>query len=198
MIKSEKIFNSSELETILSYTQKYTELYATPSDEIVNIEENRVEYSFEDWSKKFKCINLPRNEETNWLFQKLLDWFTSATGVTTKNYTDSPVEAPIKELLLTIQGYSEGDRFDRHIDIQPGVYSTRRYNVGVQLNDNYEGGEFVVWNEKEEEILIPKEAGTAVAYDIRFWHQIKPITSGTRWSIVFPILKNFITSKRLL
>lgn len=198
MIKSEKIFTPTELETIFSYTHKYTEIYATPLDEVVNIEENRVEYSFEDWSKKFKCINLPRNEETNWLFQKLLNWFTSATGVTTKDYTNSPVEDPIKELLLTIQGYSEGDRFDRHIDIQPGVYSDRRYNVGVQLNDDYQGGEFVVWNEKEEEIIIPKEAGTAVAYDIRFWHQIKPITSGTRWSIVFPILKNFITTKRLL
>ena len=198
MIKSEKIFNDDEIKLILSYTTKYTDLYAVPLDEVVDVEQNRIEYSFDKWYKKYKCINLPRNKETNWLFQKLLNWFTSVSGVTTKDYTDSPVEAREIELLLTIQGYSEGDRFDKHVDIQPGKYSNRLYNVGVQLNDDYEGGEFVIWNEKDEEILLPKTAGTAVAYDIRFWHQIKPITSGTRWSIVFPILKNYVTSKRLL
>lgn len=198
MIKSETIFNKEELDLIFSYTKKYTDLYATPLDEVVDIKENRVEYNFNEWFKKYKCINLPRNEETNWLFIKLLDWFTSVSGITTKDYTYSPVEARERELLLTIQGYSEGDRFDKHVDIQPGAYSNRLYNVGVQLNDNYEGGEFVIWNEKEEEILFPKVAGTAVAYDIRFWHQIKPITLGTRWSIVFPILKSYVTAKRLL
>lgn len=198
MIKSEKIFSKEEIQAIFSYTEKYKDLYATPLDEVVDLEENRVEIVYEHWSKKYKCINLPRNEETHWLFQKLLNWFTSATGLQTKDYTDSPVEERQFELLLTIQGYSEGDRFDKHVDIQPGAYSNRMYNIGVQLNDEYEGGEFVIWNEKDEEIIFPKEAGTAVAYDIRFWHQIKPITSGTRWSIVFPVLKNYLLSKRLM
>jgi len=198
MVKSEKIFNSEEIEKILGYTKKYTDLYATPLNEVVDIEENRIEYQYNEWAKSYKCINLPRNEETHWLFQKLLNWFTSVSGVGTKDYTDSPVEEPIKELLLTIHGYGVEDRFDKHVDIQPGIYSNRLYNVGVQLNDDYEGGEFIVWNEKDEEFVIPKEAGTAAAYDIRFWHEIKPITSGTRWSIVFPILKNYVTTKRLL
>lgn len=198
MIKSEQIFNQEELKIIFSYTEKYTDMYATPLDEVVDIGNNRVEYTFDNWAKKYKCINLPRNEETHWLFQKLLNWFTSVTNIGTKDYTNSPVDDPINELLLTIHGYGPDDRFDKHVDIHPGVFSNRMYNIGVQLNDDYEGGEFIVWNEKDEELIIPKVAGTAVAYDIRFWHEIKPITSGTRWSIVFPVLKNFITTKRIL
>ena len=127
----------------------------------------------------------------------LLNWFTSVTNIKTKNYSDVPYGEKENELLMTIHGYSEGDRFDKHIDIQES-YSNRLYNVGVQLNDNYEGGEFRIWNEKDEEITVPKVSGMAVAYDIRFWHEIAPIKSGIRWSIVFPIVKEFIIDKRIM
>lgn len=198
MIIQEKIFSQKELDRILSWRSLYKDLYATPSDEHIDAEKNYVGVVYDHWAKTFKCFNIPRTEETQWLFQKLLDWFSERTGIKTKDYSNSPFEDRNKELLLTLQGYDSGDRFDKHVDIQPGAYSDRLYNIGVQLNDDYEGGEFVIWNEKDEEKTFDKIAGTAVAYDIRFWHQVKPVTQGTRWSIVFPVLKYYVLTKRVI
>jgi len=199
MIIQQKIFNQQEINTVLSWRDTYRELYANPIDEQINPEENYVGQVYGDWVKTYKCFNIPRTSETQWMFQKLLDWFSDKTGIKTRDYSDITFqEDKTKDLLMTLHGYSSGDRFDRHVDIQPGVFSDRLYNIGVQLNDDYEGGDYIIWDENDIESKFDKVAGTAVAYDIRFWHQITPITQGTRWSIVFPVLKNHLLTKRVI
>lgn len=74
-------------------------------------------------------------------------------------------------------------------------FEERRYNLGIQLNDSYEGGEYVCWDDNDNEILISKQIGTAISYHCRIWHEIKEIKSGERWSIVMPIKKRHIIEK---
>ena len=71
--------------------------------------------------------------------------------------------------------------------------------MGIQLNDNYEGGNYVCWDDNNNEIIISKEVGTAVAYNARIPHEIQEITNGSRWSIVMPISSlEIIETKTLL
>ena len=95
----------------------------------------------------------------------------------------------------TLHRYTIGDHFAKHIDLAKG-YEERRYNLGIQLNDEYDGGEYVTWDDSGNEILISKETGTALAYHCRVEHEIKEITKGERWSIVMPITKYNIIEKK--
>ena len=49
------------------------------------------------------------------------------------------------------------------------------------LNDNYEGGEFVV---ADEVYNTKKGSGIIFPSNFMFPHEVKPITKGTRWSII--------------
>jgi hypothetical protein len=42
--------------------------------------------------------------------------------------------------MCTLHRYTIGDHFAKHIDLAKG-YEDRRYNLGIQLNEEYEGGE---------------------------------------------------------
>jgi predicted 2-oxoglutarate/Fe(II)-dependent dioxygenase YbiX len=84
-----------------------------------------------------------------------------------------------------------GDGFAKHVDLVK-EFDKRRYNLGIQLNDSYEGGEDICWDENNNEVLISKETGTVMSYHGKIWHEIKQITKGERWSIVMPIKKNHI------
>jgi predicted 2-oxoglutarate/Fe(II)-dependent dioxygenase YbiX len=76
----------------------------------------------------------------------------------------------------------------------PG-FEDRRYNLGIQLNEDYEGGEYVCFGPNDEKIIISKEIGTGLAYHCSVPHEIKKITKGERWSIVMPITKKIIIEK---
>jgi predicted 2-oxoglutarate/Fe(II)-dependent dioxygenase YbiX len=74
-------------------------------------------------------------------------------------------------------------------------FPNRRWNLGIQLNDNYSGGEYICYDENNKEILLSKEVGNAIAYDATTLHEIKEIVDGERWSIVLTILKKDILEK---
>ena len=67
--------------------------------------------------------------------------------------------------------------------------------AGIQLNENYSGGEYICYDTNDKEILLSKEVGTAIAYDASTFHEIKEIVDGERWSIVLTILKKDILEK---
>ena len=58
---------------------------------------------------------------------------------------------------------------------------TKIWNVGVCLNDNYQGGDFTVY---DPTIILPKEAGSIYSFESQRPHEVSPILSGERWSII--------------
>jgi predicted 2-oxoglutarate/Fe(II)-dependent dioxygenase YbiX len=52
------------------------------------------------------------------------------------------------------------------------------------LNDDYEGGAFVATGDDEEQQCIPLSVGDAVVFGGNVLHAIRPVTTGTRYSIV--------------
>jgi predicted 2-oxoglutarate/Fe(II)-dependent dioxygenase YbiX len=86
--------------------------------------------------------------------------------------------------------YDEGDVFSQHTDnIKERIYVT-----GIQLNEDYEGGEYIFYEESGLNI-INKKIGNCYISSALVSHEVKTITKGVRYSLVAFIERNSITDK---
>ena len=78
---------------------------------------------------------------------------------------------------------SPGGKFDPHIDFMYGG-KIRKLTISVQLSDenDYEGGDLVC--NYGGEMILPRGQGAAIAYPSYALHGVKPVTKGTRYSLV--------------
>ena len=58
---------------------------------------------------------------------------------------------------------------------------TRKLSMTIVLNDDYEGGEFEFFIDKQ---LIKEKSGTIIVFPSYMVHRVKPVTKGTRYSLV--------------
>ena len=84
-----------------------------------------------------------------------------------------------------INRYSEGGYMSKHCD---NIHHSHGQKYGFPqassllfLNDNYEGGEFVIADE-----VYNTKKGSVIIFPSNFMfpHEVKSITKGTRWSII--------------
>jgi predicted 2-oxoglutarate/Fe(II)-dependent dioxygenase YbiX len=77
--------------------------------------------------------------------------------------------------------YNPGEYYIQHTD----SYSKepRSLACSIQLNDNYDGGEFAFF---DREIMIRSKLGSAIVFPSNFMfpHEIMPVIRGTRYSII--------------
>ena len=87
----------------------------------------------------------------------------------------------------TIYKADVGDLMPPHYDL--GGNSLVRYGIVIYINDNYEGGE--IYYPKLKVSLKPK-SGSIIFHPstIKYTHGVKPVVSGTRYSMA-----NFIAEK---
>ena len=81
--------------------------------------------------------------------------------------------------------YQVGGKYEKHIDYFFG--SSRTLSFILNLNEGYEGGDFVFYDQKGNEIKkIKCKTGTVIFFPSNFLypHCVEPITKGTRYSIV--------------
>jgi len=82
--------------------------------------------------------------------------------------------------------YEKGGKYEIHTD--HGFTSERTLTVIINLNEDYEGGDFVFYeqNGKNEMKRIKCEKGTMIFFPSNFLypHRVESITEGTRYSIV--------------
>jgi len=76
-----------------------------------------------------------------------------------------------------------GGHYTWHNDIGTGAFSTRKLSMSVQLSDagDYEGGELQFADSTQPG---PKEIGSLIVFPSFLTHRVKPVTSGTRKSMV--------------
>ena len=91
-------------------------------------------------------------------------------------------------------GMAEGFQFTRY-DAPTGHYAmhmdknlyhqVRKLSLTIQLSspDDYEGGELALQTCREAEIM-PKELGKMVVFPSYVLHEVRPVTKGTRYSLV--------------
>jgi predicted 2-oxoglutarate/Fe(II)-dependent dioxygenase YbiX len=78
--------------------------------------------------------------------------------------------------------YEEGDFYIQHTD-SCGTTSNRIISCSIQLNDDYDGGEFAFFN---REMMIRSKKGSMIMFPSNFMfpHEIMPIIRGTRYAII--------------
>lgn len=126
----------------------------------------------QEWKSKDRSYNslvLNYNENTAWLFDKLKTFFELETHINI--FKLKPY--------IHFHKYISGDWFGRHNDIR----GDRIYAVGVLLNDEFEGGDFKLYNPTEH--ILNKVVGNSYIFDVTIDHEIIPILNGERYSLLW-------------
>jgi len=138
-------------------------------------------YSLNDFSKEDLIKELPKCIFSLQL-KKLLE-------IPLLNYTTIFPECGVSKLLqIDFLKYEPGGKYEQHID--RGPLSNRYLTVIINLNSDYEGGEFVFFNPSTRNKEMVKEEklkdGSVLIFPSNFLfpHSIKPIIKGTRYSLV--------------
>jgi len=125
--------------------------------------------------------------DKNIFLTKILKWVESITDVKLNNYNSNLYDS-------YLINYNEGDFFSKHKDndyLKNGV--VRKFVVGFHLYCNYTGGDFVLYeNVKQTNIL--NNAGVVYLFDSDVEHEVLPIETGLRKSIVIFINTEHIIS----
>jgi len=128
---------------------------------------NDQEWKFKDRSYNSQAIDY--SIESSWIFDRL------------KSFVEIEADIEFSEIKKQIHfhRFEKGDWFGKHNDIR----DSRAYAVGVLLNDNFEGGDFKLYN--PDEIILDKLIGNTYIFDVRIEHEITPILIGERYSLLW-------------
>lgn len=192
MIYQEKIFTREECDKIISFSKKFkANKKYREAEKFIDYETNRVEHVIksentnEKLGKYFFVHDIIRETDTEWMFDKLINWFSNKANI--------ELNPNLTVNHCSLLNYKKGDFFMRHTDIYKN-FEFRRYTLNIQLDNKYQGGDYVIYLNNEE-IILNKEPGTAIAYWSGYEHEVKEIEDGERWSIVLTIPKQLILEK---
>jgi hypothetical protein len=156
------------------------------------------EFSDEEWQKtvvgdgriddkirtsETVILSYPHVIEKNFDIRSNLDKVIfSSAGLAIKKYNEKFPLAHIEEDSgYELLRYKEGQFYTQHTD----SFKARPRSVSCSfiLNDDYEGGEFAFFN---RELKYKLKKGSCIMFPSNFMypHEIMPVTSGTRYSII--------------
>lgn len=122
---------------------------------------------------------IEKNKETR---QKIDAALFSVTGQAIKEYVRHFQTAIIEQDSgYSLLKYETGGFYTPHIDFFKE--RPRAVSCSFMLNDDYEGGEFAFF---DRELVYKLKKGSCIMFPSNFMypHEIMPVTSGTRYSIV--------------
>lgn len=124
---------------------------------------------WESNDRKYDSGLIVYNDDNRWIFNRFRDFFV--------NETKDEIILLKKE--IHFHQFGRGDYFEKHND---GT-KKRVYGVGCLLNDDYEGGDFIFYNNPKE--IIKKEVGNSYIFNVNIEHEVKEIISGNRFSLLW-------------
>lgn len=183
MVYQKVIFTEEECDKIIEYKEKYENFLVTPKNSLI---ENTRTVFYEDseihWVKKYNVWDIPIDENTEWFYDKIYTWFSDTTGIKLDRESYFNTLGAAHKL----HEYTAGDKFDLHID-KSWDNLDRIWNLGIQLNSNYTGGDYICYDEENQPIYLSKEVGNVVVYNSDTLHEITEILSGIRYSLVIKV-----------
>ena len=140
----------------------------------------------EESERKAHQITIPFVDELNWFYEKLEELVFQVNQSVYKYELSTMMEPSI---YLRYDG-KEGGKYDPHMDMGTNYpTSLRKLSSTIFINDDYEGGELIFDGlgkgaDGEDIVYYPKTPGTIVFFPSFLIHRVKPVTKGTRKSIV--------------
>ena len=133
---------------------------------------NLKKINIQNWvnnDRNYESQSIDFNNNTEWIFNRLKIFF--------EQFTDFKI---IKNKnTIHYHNFKKGDWFGLHNDIS----ENRLFGVGVLLNNKFIGGDFKFYDENE--ITIDKKIGNSYIFDVKINHEILPIISGNRFSLLW-------------
>jgi PKHD-type hydroxylase len=159
--------SKKECEDLLQFSLTKELKPALVSDtSILNIKSRKSNIFFYDYSLDFPNLN-----------EKLINIFKKEVNV--KGYN---IDFTNNHFQFT--QYTKGGYYNWHTDSSVGLYEERYCSMVIQLNDEYTGGELQIKNKDDNEITLEKGLGNLFIFYSNLIHRVKPIISGTRYSLV--------------
>jgi PKHD-type hydroxylase len=120
------------------------------------------------------------DEETLWFYEKLV----SNIIYLNNKYFKFDLWGIAESLQFTNYKFPNG-HYGKHIDSGFGI-KIRKLSVVILLSDpkKFEGGEFCLYNGSEKGIVFEKKQGKLIVFPSYMLHEVKPVTSGERNSLV--------------
>lgn len=147
----------------------------TLSDNSLDVKKNDRQYS----------VYTLNEYDKNIFFKKILKWVESTAEIKLHSYDSNLYDS-------YLINYDVGDFFSKHKDsdyLKSGV--VRKFVVGFHLYCDYTGGDFILYNDTQQ-INILNNAGVVYVFDSDIEHEVLPIESGIRKSIVMFINKEHL------
>lgn len=119
--------------------------------------------------RDYHSYSIEYSLDNQWIFEKLKSFFILHTNL---NFVKNKEQ-------INFHKFIKGDWFGLHDDNRGG----RLFAVGVLLNDDFEGGDFKLYNPNE--ITLNKEIGNTYVFDVKIKHEITPILNGVRYSLLW-------------
>jgi len=156
-------------------------------DRIIAIGESKILNKAEIIGDNSK-ISAIRDSKIAWLYSvDNMEWVF-------RRVTDAVVGVNNQYFKFDLYGFSEGFQFTRY-DAPSGFYGVhtdkmlngvvRKLSLTIQLSapEDYEGGELALHLSGTPE-MMPKEHGKMVLFPSYVLHEVRPVTKGTRYSLV--------------
>ena len=122
------------------------------------------------------------NKHTEWIYQRITD-VVNQTNEEIFKFDLTKMET----FQFTKYKEEESGFYDKHVDPMVGQYlpENRKLSLVVQLSDpdDYEGGDLCLYTGKDPTI-IEKKRGRVVFFPSYTLHEVKPVTKGTRYTLV--------------
>lgn len=172
-----EVFTTDECKKLIEYGKKLPPNVAGVGGENGD---NRVDLDIRNSKVRFLHIS----KDTEWIFQKV-------TNVV--NYINDEFFKFDLTQIETIQftEYANEDKgfYAAHIDQMYRSFSRRKLSVTIQLSDpnSYEGGELKLYSSSKP-LVAKKGQGIGIFFPSFLLHEVTPVTSGTRYSLVAWVL----------
>lgn len=154
-----KLFTKEETSKILSFfKEEHPRIYPVTQTDLTVVPTGSL----------FTEAFLSWNEETNFIYERFQEW-------TTELKLDFEwIKPPAAEF----RKYKVGDYFMKHDDTpwDHGDHPKRYFTITVQLDEDYEGGEFII----DDDNVLESGTGITSLWGIAVLHQVTEITKGER------------------
>jgi PKHD-type hydroxylase len=134
--------------------------------------ESRVDHGV----RRTRIRSIPPNPEYLWVFERLASIAARANQATFRFQLNGQMSVDVLE-------YDPAGYYDWHVDIGPGIFATRKLTMVTFLTPpgDYAGGE-LCFMDKGDPLRLPE--GTTVIFPSYMLHKVRPVTRGTRHTLV--------------
>jgi PKHD-type hydroxylase len=126
--------------------------------------------------RRSSAVFVAPSKTTYWVFDRL--------GKTIREINNTVYGFEVSQFREGFQftRYEVGEYYGPHFDIGPGKLTERKLSLTVQLSapEDYTGGELVIY----PEFVAPKDQGTMTVFPSFMCHDVRPVKSGVRYSLV--------------